>query len=92
MLRRQGLLEGIWCLDPAEGLGAPELTRAQLSSTVVVETELPGALMMRADFGQALMVKCNLHHAILRDAQVGQANFVACVTTGAELPPGLSSS
>ena len=20
MLRRQGLLEGIWCLDPAEGL------------------------------------------------------------------------
>ena len=22
VLRRQGLLEGIWCLDPAEGLGA----------------------------------------------------------------------
>jgi hypothetical protein len=21
VLRRQGLLEGIWCLDPAEGLG-----------------------------------------------------------------------
>jgi hypothetical protein len=30
VLRRQGLLEGIWCLDPAEGLSpgqADELTR-----------------------------------------------------------------
>ena len=25
MLRRQGLLEGIWCLDPNEGLGAGQL-------------------------------------------------------------------
>src|SRR5690606_40490827 len=24
VLRRQGLLEGIWCLDPEEGLGAGE--------------------------------------------------------------------
>ncbi len=32
VLRRQGLLEGIWCLDPAEGLSpgqAAELTRVQ---------------------------------------------------------------
>ena len=32
VLRRQGLLEGIWCLDPGEGLGpgqAAELTRVQ---------------------------------------------------------------
>ena len=30
MLRREGLLEGIWCLDPEEGLGpgqADEITR-----------------------------------------------------------------
>ena len=30
VLRRQGLMDGVWCLDPAEGLGegqADEITR-----------------------------------------------------------------
>jgi hypothetical protein len=48
MLRRQGLLEGIWCLDPAEGLSpgqAEELTRVhaahpQLNDDVFVAKHL----------------------------------------------------
>lgn len=48
VLRRQGLLEGIWCLDPEEGLGpgqADEITRV---------------LTAYADLGDSAFVKANL--------------------------------
>jgi uncharacterized protein YjbI with pentapeptide repeats len=72
--------------------GAPELTRAQFSSATLVETELPGACLLRADARNALLVKCNLHHVLLRDAVVDGSHLVGCVTAGADLPTGWSQS
>lgn len=46
VLRRQGLLEGIWCLDPAEGLGpgqAAELSRVQRDYPHLVDDDFVAA-------------------------------------------------
>jgi hypothetical protein len=48
VLRRQGLLEGIWCLDPAEGLG-PGQAR-----------EIDRVLRQHADLGDDAFVRANL--------------------------------
>jgi hypothetical protein len=48
VLRRQGLLEGIWCLDPAEGLG-PGQAR-----------EIDRVLRQHADLGDDAFVRDNL--------------------------------
>lgn len=50
ILRRQGLLEGIWCLDPAEGLSpgqAQELTRVQRSYPHLVDDAFVAANLGR---------------------------------------------
>jgi uncharacterized protein YjbI with pentapeptide repeats len=69
--------------------GPPELTRAQLRAATVIESNLEGVCLIRADFTHAILLKCNLHHAQLRDAVVDKASLVGCVTLGAELPAAL---
>jgi uncharacterized protein YjbI with pentapeptide repeats len=71
---------------------APELTRAQLAGAVVIESDFGGSCLLRADLKQALLIKSNLHHVLLRDAQFDSTSLVGCVTSGADLPGGLSST
>ncbi|WP_108663378.1 dihydrodipicolinate synthase family protein [Acuticoccus kandeliae] len=50
VLRRQGLLEGIWCLDPAEGLGpgqAEKLTRVAADHPGLVDDSFVAANLSR---------------------------------------------
>ena len=48
VLRRQGLLEGIWCLDPAEGLGAGQ------------DSEIDRVYRMHGDLSDDAFVRKNL--------------------------------
>ena len=50
ILRRQGLLEGIWCLDPDEGLGAGqagELDRVTQASPDLTDDDFIAANLDR---------------------------------------------
>lgn len=71
---------------------APELTRAQLSSAVIIDSDFGGSCLLRADLAKALLVKCNLHHVLLRDAIHDSTSIIGCATSGAELPGNLSST
>jgi uncharacterized protein YjbI with pentapeptide repeats len=56
---------------------------------VLIDCDLRGANLFRADFSGALVLRCHFGGASLTGAVVERAHFVGCEFGGADLPDGL---
>ena len=59
---------------------------------MLIDCDLRGANLFRADFSGALVVRCHFGGATLTGATVERARFVGCELHGADLPDGLRAS